>query len=270
VKQIYVESYYPRGYSRWMPKINDILSPPKAKEIEARAKIIEFFDEYGADATKKAFGKSRSTIYIWKQKLKSSGGKLSSLAPGDKAPKNRRVRKLDPFTIQFIVEYRTRHPGVDKVTITPALKTACEAKGIKPPSESTVGRIIGDLKKQRRLPKHTQVTINGKTGRLHEKAQRKAIKKTRRKGFHPELPGDLVEIDTVEIFVDGLKRYLITAIDLPTRFAFAYIYKTGSSASARDFLDKLKRVTPFKITRIQTDNGSEFRSILPLLPGSRG
>ena len=258
MKQIYVESYYPRGYSRWMQKINDILSHPKSKEIEARVKIIEFFDEYGADATRKAFGKSRSTIYLWKQKLKGSGGKLSSLAPGDKAPKNRRRRKHDPFIIQFIVEYRTKHPGVDKVTITPMLKAACEAKGIKPPSESTVGRIIADLKKQGRLPKNAQVTINGKTGRLHEKAQHKAIKKTRRKGFHPRLPGELVELDTVEIFVDGLKRYLITAVDLPTRFAFAYIYKTGSSASARDFLDKLNWVTPFKITRIQTDNGSEF------------
>ena len=122
------------------------------------------------------------------------------------------------------------------------------------PRKSTVGKIIGDLKRQGRLPIHAQVTINGKTGRLHEKRPRKATRKTRRKGFHPSLPGDLVGLDTIEIFADGLKRYLITAIDLPTRFAFAYIYKTGSSASAGGFLDKLNRVTPFKITRIKTDN----------------
>ena len=241
-----------------MQKINDILSHPRSKEIENRVKIIEFFDEYGPKAARKAFGKSRSTIYLWKQKLKDSGGKLSSLAPGDKAPLNRRRRKHDPFIIQFIIDYRTRYPGVDKVTITPVLAAACESKGIKPPSESTVGRIIGDLKGQGHLPKAARVTINGRTGRLHEKAQRKAIKKTRRKGFCPRLPGELVEIDTIDIFVDGLKRYLITAVDLPTRFAFAYIYKTGSSASARDFLRKLNWVTPFKITRLQTDNGSEF------------
>ena len=40
----------------------------------------------------------------------------------------------------------------------------------------------------------------------------------RRKGFYPVRPGELVEIDTVSIFADGLKRYLLTAIDLPTRF----------------------------------------------------
>ncbi len=241
-----------------MQKINDILSHPKSKEIEQRIKIIEFFAEYGAEATRKAFGKSRSTIYLWKQRLKNSGGRLSSLAPGDKAPKSRRKRRHDPFIVGFIMDYRSRHPGVDKVTITPVLKAACEAKDIKPPSESTVGRIIGDLKKQGRLSKGVKLTINGRTGRLHEKAPRKAIKKTRRKGFQPRLPGELVEIDTVDIFVDGLKRYLITAIDLPTRFAFAYIYKTGSSVSAKDFLGKLNWVAPFKITRLQTDNGSEF------------
>jgi putative transposase len=258
VKQIYVDSYYPRGYSRWMQKIYDILSHPRQKEIETRVKIIEFFDEYGADAARKAFGKSRSTIYLWKQKLKDSGGKLSSLAPGDRAPLNKRKRRHDPFIDQFIVDYRTLHPGVDKLTITPVLKAACESRGIKQPSESTVGRIIADLKANGRLPKKSRVTINGRTGRLHEKQLRKVMKKSRRKGFHPRLPGELIEIDTIDIFVDGLKRYLITAVDLPTRFAFAYIYKTGSSASARDFLDKLNWVTPFKVSRVQTDNGSEF------------
>ena len=90
-----------------MQKINDLLSHPRSKEIENRVKIIEFFDEYGPKAARKAFGKSRSTIYLWKQKLKDSGGKLSSLAPGDKAPLNRRRRKHDPFIIQFIIDYRT-------------------------------------------------------------------------------------------------------------------------------------------------------------------
>ncbi len=241
-----------------MQKINDILSHPRSKEIENRVKIIEFFDEYGIETTRRAFGKSRSTVYLWKQKLKESNGKLSSLAPGDKAPLNRRKRKHDPFIKRFIIDYRTKHPGVDKVTIAPVLRKACEQRGIKPVSESTVGRIIGDLKEQGRLPRGGKVTINGRTGKLCEKKPGKAIRKTRRKGFCPSLPGELVEIDTVSIFVDGIKRYLITAVDLPTRFAFAYIYKTGSSASAKDFLGKLNWVAPFKITRIQTDNGSEF------------
>jgi transposase InsO family protein len=104
--------------------------------------------------------------------------------------------------------------------------------------------MIHDLKQRRQLPSRSQLSFHGRTGKLYEKLAPKATRKTRRNGFHPRLPGELVEIDTVDIFVDGLKRYLITAIDLPTRFAFAYIYKSGSSASARDFLTRLNWVTP--------------------------
>ena len=258
MKQIYVASYYRSGYSCCMRYLNDIFNHPGQKDIEARIKIIEFFDKYGCEATREAFGKSRSTVYLWKQKLKTAGGKLSALAPKDKAPIHRRKRIVYPYIESFIIDYRANHPGVDKATITPVLKAACEKKGIKPPSESTVGRIIHDLKGKSRIPKATKIRINGLTGKLHAREPRPRIKKARRKGFYPRLPGELVEIDTIAIFVDGLKRYLITAIDLPTRFAFAYTYKSSSSACARDFLGKLKGVAPFKITRVQTDNGHEF------------
>ena len=258
MKQIHVESYYHSGYSRFMQRVNDILNHPERESIEQRIKIIEFCDEYGFAATKEAFNKSRSTIYLWKQKLKSSGGRLSALAPGDNTPHHKRKRLIDPYIASFIIGYRTNHPGVDKTTITPSLKVACQKAGIKPPSESTVGRIIHDLKEQHRIPSATRVRINGATGKLHSWEPRRPVKKARRQGFRPVVPGDLVEIDTVDIFVDGVKRYLITAIDLPTRFAFAFTYKSSSSACARDFLGKLKSVAPFKITRVQTDNGHEF------------
>jgi len=258
VKQIYVESYYRSGYSRCMRYLNDIFNHPRQKDIEARIKIIDFFDEYGSEAARKAFGKSRSTVYLWKQKLKAAGGRLSALAPQDKAPIHKRKRFVHPYIERFIIDYRANHPRADKAIITPVLETACEKKDIKPPSESTVGRIIHDLKEKGRIPKATKIRINGLTGKLHAREPHPRIKKTRRKGFYPRLPGELVEIDTVAIFVDGLKRSLITAIDLPTRFAFAFTYKSSSSACARDFLGKLSNVAPFKITRVQTDNGHEF------------
>ena len=193
MKQIYVESCYHSGYNHWMEKLNDILNHPKQKEIEERLKIIELFDEYGSQATGKAFGKSRSTVYLWKRRLKESGGRLSSLSPKDKEPKRKRKRLPDPFVEEFIIDYRTLHPGVDKTTITYVLKEVCEKKGIKPPSESTVGRIIHDLKGKGRLPKRTRVSLNGRTGKLHAREPRPAMKKTRRKGFYPKLLGELVQ-----------------------------------------------------------------------------
>ncbi len=205
-----------------------------------------------------SYGKSRSTIYLWKQKLKKAGGKLSALAPGDRAPKNKRHRVVHPFIEDFITVYRTTHPGVDKTTITPALTAACKNARVRPVSESTVGRIIHDLKARGKLSRSNKITLYGKTGTLLVRESKPKKKKMRRKGFLPQLPGDLVQMDTVSIFAAGLKRYIFTAIDLSTRFAFAYAYKTNSSANGNDFLGKFLKVAPFVTRRVQTDNGSEF------------
>ena len=241
-----------------MKYIEDIIGHPKRDDIEKRIKTIEFFSEYGAEATRKAFSKSRSTIYRWKQKLKKSGGKLSSLAPGDTAPIHRRKRVLDPFIENVIIGYRTKHPGIDKASITPILAFACKRQGIKTISESTVGRIISDLKAKRRLPGSNKISLSGKTGRLLAREPAPKKKKMRRKDYRPGRPGDLVQMDTVSIFTAGIKRYLFTAIDVNTRFAFASTYKSNSSANGSDFLGKFLKVAPFAIKRIQTDNGSEF------------
>lgn len=241
-----------------MQLINDILNHPKQESIEQRLKVIDFCDEFGFEATRKAFDVSRSTVYLWKKKLALANGKLSGLAPGDKTPHRKRRRMVQPYIESFIIGYRASHPGVDKATITPLLKAACEKAGVRPPSESTVGRIIHDLKERGKLTRATKAGIDARTGKLHIREPRRPAKKARRQGFRPVLPGDLVQIDSVEILADGIKRYLITAIDLPTRFAFAYTYKSSSSAHTSDFLGKLKSIAPFTIARVQTDNGHEF------------
>ncbi len=128
---------------------NYILYHTQRKAIEKRLEIIKFFDDYGTEATRRAFGKRRSTVFLWKQKLEKPGGRLSPLALGDKTPIHKRKRHVHPY---FILKYRTDHLGLDKTTITPLLKLACHSAGIKPASASTVGRIIHDLKEKGRLP----------------------------------------------------------------------------------------------------------------------
>lgn len=164
MKQIYIAVSSINGYSHVMKYLDDITSDPQRECIEQRVEIIKFFDDYGEDATRRAFGKSRSTVYLWKQKLKQAGGKLSALAPGNRAPIRKRRRIVDPFVRDFIIRYRTAHPRADKTTITPALAAACESAGVRPVSESTVGRIIHDLKERRLIPKATKLSINGRVG----------------------------------------------------------------------------------------------------------
>jgi putative transposase len=262
MKQIYLQSYFKSGYNRLMKYISNIAHLPGKDRVVIleRLKVIEFFEEFGEKVTKRAFGKGRSTIFLWKHKVKSSGGYLSALKPSSKAPRVHPKRKTSSIISDFILQYRQSHQGVDKVTIKPALDAFCLCLGIDSVSESTIGRIIEDLKEKGKLPDYyIRTTINGQTGKLkYRKLSKNRVTKQRIGSYKPKEPGDVVQIDAIEIFLDGIKRYILCALDIYTRFAFAYCYKTLSSSSARDFMQKLGYIAPFQIKHIQTDNGKEF------------
>ena len=152
---------------------------------------------------------------------------------------------------------REKYPRLGKKKLTPLIHAKCIKWNIKPPSEATVGRIIKDLKDRGRLPQYNKLSLNAKTGKLHTKTRKKR-KKLRKKDHKAKKPGSLVEIDTIVFYINGIRRYIITAIDVHTRTAYAKAYKSASSKSAKDFFQELEKVFPFKITHIQTDNGSEF------------
>jgi transposase InsO family protein len=65
-------------------------------------------------------------------------------------------------------------------------------------------------------------------------------------------------MDCVIKFINGMRRYVISAIDYHSEFAFSLAYSGLSSAKAQDFLTRFIQVAPFELKRIQTDNGSEF------------
>lgn len=259
MQQIYLESYFKKGYRSLMKYIYDILNHSQRKIIEEKVRIIKFFDEYGERATKEAFLRGRSTIFLWKKKLKDGKGRLSTLALLSKAPKNPRKTKVSQQIKDFIRDYRLKYHGVGKEIIAPPLDDYCKRLGINSVSESTVGRIIKELKEKGLiLDENAKLSFYAKTGRFIIKRSQPRYKKLRRGNYYPEKAGDLVQIDSIVIFLNGLKRYLITAIDLVTEFGFAYTYKTLSSSTARDFMEKLRFVAPFEIKQIQTDNGAEF------------
>jgi putative transposase len=71
-------------------------------------------------------------------------------------------------------------------------------------------------------------------------------------------PGFLVQVDTKHLIILGKKYYQFNAIDSYTKFSFSKAYTKISSCTAQDFLERLILFMPFKITAIQTDNGSEY------------
>ena len=52
--------------------------------------------------------------------------------------------------------------------------------------------------------------------------------------------------------------YIISAIDVRSRFAFALAFKKLSSESAKEFMEKFLLVFPYRVRYVQTDNRSEF------------
>jgi transposase InsO family protein len=257
MQQIYIESYF-KGYKKLIGYI-DKIEGLNNEEIHQRLKVMAFFDTYGAQATKEAFGVARSTVFLWKKKLKQGQGNLSALASASKAPHKKRTREVSQSVVQFIKEYRNMHPGVGKEIIKPALDDFCVKNKLKTVSSSTIGRVLNELKvKGCIIDFKPKQSYYARSGRFIQREKTRIKKQRRPKGYKPKHPGDLVQLDSVHRFVNGVKRYLITAIDVKTRFGFSYAYPHLSSDSARDFMEKFSQVCPFAIRKIQTDNGLEF------------
>jgi len=246
------------GYASKAMNSSNITHHKDRAIIEHRIKVIKFFDRYGAEACKEAFGISRSTVFLWKQKLKDGHRHLEALAPGSKAPKTRRSRNTDPLVADFIVAKRELYPRLGKDKLRELLIPVCTKESVNCPSVSTIGRVISDLKSQGRLVKGGRLSHYARSRHLFEAKRRSKLKKDRRGDYYPTVPGDLVQVDCVIKFINGIRRYVISAIDYKSEFAFSMGYSSLSSAKAKGFLDKFIMLAPFKLSRVQTDNGSEF------------
>ena len=221
------------------------------KQAEQRKKILLFWKQYGLQATTDAYGAKQSTLYLWWKIYRESGHKVDSLNPGKQIRKNNNKREIHPLILKETRRLRLEVcPNMGKAKIKKYLDIFCNNNGLPVYSESKIGRIIKDKKiyHQRRKIYH-----NGAVKTL------KKVKKLRKPDdFQVKEPGDLVEIDTIVKYIYSVKRYIVTAVDIKTRYSFAFAYKKHDSASARDFFKKLEKVFPYKIKAIQTDNGSEF------------
>ena len=233
------------GWER-MLRFRDMIT----KQAAERTRILSFWEKHGGVATKEAFRVSRPTLFRWQKALREGRGKLDVLNPKSTAPKNRRKRTIPKEVEDLIMKERGYDPRISKDKLAILIKE----DGIAHLSASTLGRMLGDLKKQGKLPSHTKLSLSGRTGRLIERKPSVPRVKLRSKGHG----GGLVKADSIIRFTNGIKRYIVTALDCESKFGFAYAYTSHSSKAAADFMDKFMRVSPVPATHIQTDNGSEF------------
>jgi len=215
-----------------------------SERAKKRLAIISFWEKHGLEATVDAFRVSRRTLFRWKRMLRSARGHVDGLNERSTAPKVRRRREYPPGFLEKVIELRRTHERTGKKKLAALL-------GV---SESYAGRALTDLKKRGLLPDGARLSLHARTGRLValRVKRRPRIRRKQKRG---------IEVDTIVRFVDGIKRYVYTAIDVEKKFAFAAAYTNHSSRSAADFLSKLRTVSPFDITEVQTDNGSEFAAL---------
>jgi transposase InsO family protein len=241
-----------RGTKGWLSmweRTIRLRSMRNKQEVDRRVKALSFWQEHGIEATKDAFDVSRPTLFRWKRVLKEKQGYLEALDPKSTAPTQRRRHIVPDAVKDAIVRERFFDHRIGKEKLSVLLKE----DGIAKLSPSTVGRMLGDLKRQGVLPDPRPLSFNGRTGRHHE-ITRIYKKKLRSRGH----TGGLVKADTVVRFVDGTKRYILTALDVESKFAFAYGFTSHNSKTAAEFIRTFKGVAPVQLTHVQTDNGSEF------------
>lgn len=221
-------------------------------EAKRRARILIFWEKHGLEAAKEAFGVGRSTLFEWKKIQIQGDGRMESLNPGSKRPKQVRHRDWPEAVKSEIRCLRKEHPNLGKEKICIFLKRFCDERKLACPKARTIGRMIADAPdKMRSFP--VKIRHNGKI------VPRKRSKRLRKpKHFKADHPGHCISFDTVEFIVHYSRKYVITFTDVYSHFSFAFATTSHASQAAADFFKVVRILFPYQLEYILTDNGSEF------------
>jgi transposase InsO family protein len=245
--QQYYIGWRVRGFQKFTKIMQQYdLSP----EAQYRFAVLSWYfreGEKNAALTARHFRLHRNTIQKW---LKLFDPKHpQSLEPKARVPLHT-FREGHPVSYeQRTVALKKRYPYYGKEKIRVLLRD----EGITV-SASWVGKIIQKHKLQY-LWRTQESACNFKKTIRKRKSRKRAPKLC-----VPQKVGTWLQLDTIVLYWKGKRVYVITAVDLTSRFAVAYAYGTPSSKNARDFLQKIQLFFSgsLSLKMIQTDNGSEF------------
>ncbi|MCX7873609.1 MAG: hypothetical protein N2327_04150, partial [Caldimicrobium sp.] len=161
-------------------------------------------------------------------RLKGSEFRNSIGTKAHRLTKGEMLKEVANEVIAFILSYRREPFRIGKEKLKPLVDRFCRERGIALVSVSTIGRIIRYLKERGLLrgEEVKKLSYYGKTGRFieREKRRRRSWRKSKRyRGGRRRLqPGDLVQMDAIVYFLDGIRRYVLVANDVASRFGFAF------------------------------------------------
>jgi len=225
--------------------IQRFLNPPRlSQEAKSRLKWMDYYKQTkNVSLTCRHFNISRKTFHKWKKMYDPYN--LATFESGDRTPKRKRQREISSEQEMRIVELRKQHIRYGKEKLAMRYK-------------ETYGETISCWKIQKTIEKYRLYYNPKRTEAVRKKRARSQNKKRITELKQKKISGFLLQIDTIVIYANGLKRYILTGIDKYSKIAFARMYTTHSSYNSRDFLYRLNYLLDGKIENVQTDNGSEF------------
>lgn len=200
-----------------------------------------------ATQTCRHFGISRKTFYKWINRFKASKENVESLRDLSKRPINTRRWEVTTIQEDRIRQLRQRYMHYGKKKLKVLYKKEYQ-------EEISCWRIERVIRKHKLYPDKIKAEkIVRKQARARERPKKRiqALKREKRIWF-------LFHLDTIVIYWNNLKRYILTAVDYASKFGYARMCKNKSSKVATDFLYRLQYIINQPIENIQTDNGSEF------------
>jgi transposase InsO family protein len=234
-------------YERWRG-VADLLGFTTQERLRVEWMVFYYtVAEENATLTAQHFGISRKTFYEWLKRFKGSKYDVRSLANQSKVPRHKRKWEVTLIQEERIKRLRKKYPYYGKKK----LKVIYEKEYSEEISTWKIERVI---RRYKLYPNRNKAEkIARKRARARQKPKRR-IRELMKEGR----PCFLFQLDTIVVYWNNLKRYILTAVDHATKLGYARMYKNKSSRSAADFLYRLRYLVNQPIENLQTDNGSEF------------
>ena len=226
-------------YSRWRKQAKLVsLSPEGTQRLEW---MILLDKGESVENVCREYNVKKSVVYKWKSRFQES--RIKSLETLSRKPHNTRKCFKNRDLEYRIIQLRKNRMVQGKMK----LKRVYEETFHEKVSSYRIQKVINEYDL---YPTYQKVK--------KKKASKERLRIRDYEGT-PSTFGEIVHLDTIEIRMGEMKRYIMTAIDTVTRIGFAYAYEEHSSENARDFLRKVVDIWgESTIQNIHTDNGSEF------------
>jgi putative transposase len=223
--------------------------------------MLDWHRAHGGNVSRTArhFGYSRPTVYRWLARFERS--RLESLEDRSSAPRRRRRPTWTVDQLRAVKAIRETYPrwGKDKLVVL------LRRSGL-PLSTSMVGRILARLRRSGELrePRRRRMSV-------HQRRWRRPYAIRRPADWTVERPGDLVELDTLDIRpLPDLVLKQFTARDVVSRWDTLELGRRATASGAADVLDRLAERMPFEVRAISIDNGAEFMAEFETACQARG